>query len=455
MNRLFIDNSIGELIKKIDAKEIKPEDILRASTDNITEREEKYFAWETYQDARWKKPIPGTPMDYAPMNAEGLLRHIPIGVKDIYNTHDFPTQMGSSLWKGFTPGNDARAVYNLKRQGAVVVGKTVTAEFAVHALEKTLNPWDITKTPGTSSSGSAVAVTLGQVPLATGTQTAGSIIRPASFCGVFGCKPSFGLIPRTGMLKTTDSLDTPGFFVIHQKDLRRGFDSMRISGKDYPISDTALSDIMRQQKPAGRPWRVGFVKTHTWANTPQYAKDALENFIKDLTKRDSMNVVEATLPSVMEKTHSVHETIYNKALSYYFQNEYKQADQVSPIMNDLITTGKKIPLETYREAIEDQMQMIYAMDAYFNDFDILISLSTAGEAPDRDIVELPDPALMWTLTHLPVVSVPQFTSPAGLPFGMQVVARKYNDYLLFDFLEHIESLGVIPQKAGFAISHKD
>ncbi len=453
MNRLFIDNSIGELIKKLNTKELTPEDLLRASVDNIKELDEKYFAWESYQDSRWQKPIPSTPMDYVPMNDKGLLRHIPIGVKDIYNTHDFATQMGSSLWKGFTPGNDARAVYNLKRQGAVVVGKTVTAEFAVHALEKTLNPWDITKTPGTSSSGSAVAVSLGQVSFATGTQTAGSIIRPASFCGIYGMKPSFGLIPRTGMLKTTDSLDTPGFLVIHQKDLRRGFDSMRISGKDYPISDAALSDSARQQKPIGRPWRVGFVKTHTWTDAPQYAKDALENFIENLAKQNDITVVEASLPSLMEKTHTVHETIYNKALSYYFQNEYKQADQVSPVMNDLITKGKKISLETYREAIKDQMEMLYMMDAYFSDFDVLISLSTAGEAPDRDIVELPDPALMWTLTHLPVVSVPQFTSPAGLPFGMQVIARKYNDYLLLDFLDYLESLKCIPQKAGFAISH--
>ncbi len=453
MNRLFIDNSIGEIIEKIRTKELLPRNVMGASLENINELDSKYKAWEAYRDLNWQEPNLKNPMD-GPVLSGALLPHIPVGVKDIYNTHDFPTQMGSSLWKGFTPGNDARAVFNLKRQGGVVVGKTVTAEFAVHALEKTLNPWDITKTPGTSSSGSAVAVSLGQVPIATGTQTAGSIIRPASFCGVFGCKPSFGFIPRTGMLKTTDSLDTPGFFVIHQKDLRRGFDSMRISGKDYPVSDAALSDVTRQQKHSGRPWRVCFVKTHTWHNTPKYAKEAMENFIQKLSSQKGVVVSEAKLPSQMEHAHEVHETIYNKALSYYFQHEYTQANQISPIMRELIDRGEKVSLADYNQAISSQTEMMYAMDTFLKDYDVLISLSTAGEAPPREIAELPDPALMWTLTHLPVVSVPQFTSPSGLPFGMQVVARKYNDYLLFDFLEHIASLGIIPQKAGFAVSNK-
>ncbi len=454
MNRLFIDNTIGDLITKLRGNELSPDDLIRASLENIKETDEKYLAWETYLEDTEKKSPSTNPMDFGTINTEKLLEHIPIGVKDIYNTYDFKTQMGSSLWKGFTPGNDARAIYNLKRQGAIVVGKTVTAEFAVHALEKTKNPWDVTRTPGTSSSGSAVAITLGQVPFATGTQTAGSIVRPASFCGVYGMKPSFGLIPRTGMLKTTDSLDTLGFLTIHEQDLRRGFDSMRVSGKDYPISNTALSDSKRQKKSGDRPWRVGFVRTHTWEFAPDYAKKSIEEFIKKLSIEKGFEVIDASLPKNMERTHNVHETIYNKALSYYFQNEYKQATQVSPVMNDLIKKGNSIPLNEYTQAIEDQMTLIYEMDDFFSGFDILISLSTAGEAPLREVTELPDPALMWTFTHLPVVSVPQFFSPNGLPFGMQIVARKYNDYLLLSFLEDLRVRELIPERAGYAITHE-
>jgi Asp-tRNA(Asn)/Glu-tRNA(Gln) amidotransferase A subunit family amidase len=454
MNRLFIDNTIGDLIKKLQSNELSPDDLIRASLENIKETDAQYLAWEVYLEDAKKKSSSTNPMDYGTIDSERLLGHIPIGVKDIYNTCDFPTQMGSSLWKGFTPGNDARAVYNLKRQGAVVVGKTVTAEFAVHALEKTKNPWGVTRTPGTSSSGSAVAITLGQVPFATGTQTAGSIVRPASFCGIYGMKPSFGLIPRTGMLKTTDSLDTLGFFTIHESDLRRGFDSMRISGKDYPISNTALSDSKRQKKSPDRPWRIGFVRTHTWEFAPDYAKKSIEEFIKKLSREKGFEVIDASLPEGMRQTHVVHETIYNKALSYYFQNEYKQTAYVSPVMNDLIKKGNAIPLDTYTQALEDQMTLIYEMDDFFSDFDILISLSTSGEAPLREITEFPDSALMWTLTHLPVVSVPQFFSPNGFPFGMQVVARKYNDYLLLNFLEDLRLRELIPERAGYAITHK-
>ncbi len=449
MNNLFVKYSTQELIKMIDDGQITPEDIFRVAIENIKETDKDYLAWETSAVDNPPSSTKKAPMDYVPVDPQGTLRHIPIGIKDIYNTYDFPTQMGSVLWKGFTPGNDARAVYNLKRQGAVIVGKTVTAEFAVHALEKTKNPWDITRTPGTSSSGSAVAVSLGQVPVATGTQTAGSIVRPASFCGVYGMKPSFGLIPRTGMLKTTDSLDTPGFFTVHQKDLRIVFDAMRINGLDYPISHNILNDTARQKKPQNKKWRVGFVRTHTWDNTPSYAKSAIEKYISSISDIKELEVSEVKLPEIMGRTHITHETIYNKALSYYFQNEYKEAEQISPIMKDLITKGNLISVAEYHSATREQVEMIDAMDKAFKDLDVLISLSTAGEAPLRENVELPDPALMWTLTHLPTVSVPQFFSPTGLPFGMQVCARKYNDYLLLDFLDQLSDMEMIPHMAGY------
>ena len=455
MNKIFLEHNIGELIEKMNKGELTPADLKKAAVENIEELNPKFFAWVLYQDKNWKAPQPPAPMD-GPLVEAKLLHHIPVGVKDIYNTYDFPTQMGSPLWKGYTPGNDARTVFNLKRQGGVIIGKTITAEFAVHALNETLNPYDVTKTPGTSSSGSAVAVSLGMVPFATGSQTAGSIVRPASFCGIYGVKPSFGSLPRTGTLKTTDSLDTLGYFAIHQKDLRRGFDSMRVEGLNYPILHAALNDKERQSKSKVRPWRVGFVKTHTWDNAPKYAQEALEEYLKDLSKVNDIEVIDAVLPDSMKSAHSIHQTIYDKALSYYFKGEYKQSDFVSPIMNEIITRGKDTLLKVYTDAIQAQMNLLYDMDDFFtsNKFDVIISLSTAGEAPLRDVTELPDPALMWTLAHLPVVSVPQFKSPSKLPFGFQVVARKYNDYLLFDFLDDLVSRELIPEKAGFMIDSK-
>jgi Asp-tRNA(Asn)/Glu-tRNA(Gln) amidotransferase A subunit family amidase len=441
VNKLFLENSIGAIQQKLASGELLPADCMRAVQENIQELDSTYHAFVV-------SAVEDTPVEEV---RSGPLAHIPVGVKDIYNTADFPTQMGSRLWKDFTPGNDARAVFNLKRAGAVVAGKTVTAEFAVHALNDTLNPYDTARTPGTSSSGSAVAVSLGMVPAATGTQTAGSIVRPASFTGVYGMKPSFGLIPRTGMLKTTDSLDTLGFFAVWQEDLRRMLDAMRVSGKGYPMSNSALTDASRQQKPRGRPWRVGFARTHTWDLAEPYAKEALESFMAALATHKDIVVSDAALPAVMDEAHATHATIYDKALSYYFQNEYKRAEDISPVMQAMIEKGKRIRPTEYQAALTRQSEMIYAMDEHFKDFDVLISLSTAGAAPLRDVMETPDPSLMWTLTHLPTVAVPAFRSPEHLPFGFQVVARKYNDPLLLSFLDALRTAGTIPERASYFI----
>lgn len=446
MDKLFFDYSIGQIIKEIENKEIAPHEVTAAAFQNIRALDPKYFVWVTYGNEDLIERMRASKNEVCGKNA-CLLEHMPVAIKDIFNTADFPTQMGSLIWKNFTPGNDARAVFHLKRQGALIMGKTVTAEFAVHALNETLNPYDIGRTPGTSSSGSAVAISLGMVPAAIGSQTAGSIIRPASFCGVYGCKPSFGLIPRTGVLKTTDTLDTIGFFTAHLTDLRRVFDALRVSGRNYPFAHAALENPARQQKRDGRPWRVAFVRTHTWKNTPLYARESLEKFIRKLTTLKEVEITDALLPESMRQTHGIHEAIYNKALSYYFQREHKQANNISPVMNELIQKGNQITTEEYTKALEDQTRLICDMDSFFHDFDTLISLSTAGEAPLREVTELPDPSLMWTLTHLPAVNVPLFQSPSGLPFGLQVAARKYNDYLLFQFLDYLQKQGLILSKS--------
>ena len=181
----------------------------------------------------------------------GKLAGVPIGVKDIFSTEDMPTGMGSPIWKEFTPGNDARVVARLRLHEMIVMGKTVTAEFAVHTPNGTRNPYDIDYSPGTSSSGSAAAVAAGMVPLALGTQTAGSVIRPASYCGIFGFKPSFGLIPRTGILKTTDSLDTVGVFSRTAEDLEAFLNEAIVTGPNWPISFETISKTSAHEKGDG------------------------------------------------------------------------------------------------------------------------------------------------------------------------------------------------------------
>jgi len=449
--RSFLELTIEDILDRYRAGDLRPQDIAGITIDRVRRLDHQYHAWVTLDP---EKLLEDSRVAEERIRAGGPLRAlegIPVGIKDVMNTIDLPTQMGSPLWKGYRPKNDARVVFNVKRAGGLVAGKTDTAEFAVHTPGECVNPHDPARTPGTSSSGSAVAVALGMVPMALGTQTAGSIVRPASFCGVYGCKPSFGLIPRTGVLKTTDSLDTVGFFVGHLADMERAWEALRVHGSDYPIAHAALEDPGRQRKPADRPWRVAFVRTHTWEHAEPYAREAILRWIERLSERKDVEVVEPQLPRSMARAHEVHATIYVRALANYFQKEFESAELVSPTMNDLIRQGLRVSPEDYRQALREQEELARDMDDFMARFDAMVSLSTAGEAPPRTIVESPDPALMWTMTWLPVISAPAFTSPRGLPFGVQLVARRYNDRLLFRLAEFLHGLGLIPPSTNPAL----
>lgn len=444
MENGFLDMSISRVHAGYRQKTLTPLDVAQACIAQVEKWEPRVNAMVCFDGEKLLAQATSIASRLQSGEPLRVLEGIPVGVKDIFNTQEFPTQMGSPLWQGFTPGNDARVVFHLKREGAIIPGKTVTAEFAVHTLGQTLNPHAAERTPGTSSSGSAVAVATGMFPVAIGTQTAGSIVRPASFCGVYGCKPSFGLIPRTGSLKTTDSLDTIGYFVSQQEDLAPVFQALRVHGSNYPLSSAALADSRRQKKRAGQPWRVALVKTHVWEYAPLYAQEALCRWAGRISAEPGIEVSEVVLPPGLEEAHQVHATIYDCTLAYYFQEEYKRKELVSPIMNEIIERGQRVTPRQYQQALQRQEELAAAMDGFFQGFEAMISLSTSGEAPLREEVEKPDPALIWTLTQLPVISAPVFRSPSGLPFGAQIVARRYNDPLLFSFVDYLQSRDLVP-----------
>lgn len=368
----------------------------------------------------------------------GPLYGIPIGIKDIFNTKDFTTEMGSPLWKGFTPGNDARVVHYLNMANAIIIGKTETAEFAVHTLGKSLNPYDATRSPGTSSSGSAIAVATYMVPLALGTQTGGSIIRPASFCGIYGFKPSFGLIPRTGMLKTTDSLDQIGYFARTPQDLELIFDIVRVKGRDYPLSEAAMDDKKRQSV-SNRPWQIRLVKSPVWDKAESYAKSQLLDFVKKLSQEKDFVVNEYVLPEEFNSAHYMHQVIYAKSLSYYFRDELKNKSLVSEIFYDFAMQSKNINIEQFDKAILYQNTIRRILDDAFQGFDIVVSLSTASHAPLRNDKEIDDPSLIWTMCGNPAINIPVTRTDLGLPIGIQVVARRFNDKLLLQFVNLLKN----------------
>jgi len=435
--------SAVSLIKNGD---IQVQDLVQSCLERIDQVEPIVQAWAYLDPERALSKAEELDRKLGDGLEPGNLFGVPVGVKDIFNTFDMPTQMGSPIWKDFTPGNDARVVHYLRMDHAIIPGKTVTAEFAVHTPGPTRNPHNPEYMAGTSSTGSAVAVAANMVPLAIGTQTAGSTIRPASYTGVFGYKPSFGLLPRTAMLKTTDSLDTVGMFARSVRDLRLIFEVMRVKGVDYPIHEEMLSDPARQGV-AGK-WKVGLVRGPKWDQAETYAQEGLLEFAGRVDKAQDIEVTEVALPERLNRVHDIHAVIYDRTLAYYFKEEFRQKTLVSQAMYQIIAHGNQISLDEYLEALEEQAQIAREFDNFLaaGSLDVILDLSTGGEAlKGLESVDRPDHCLIWTFCGIPAVNLPAFMGPNRLPFGAQVVSRRYNDYVLLAFAEKLSEEGLIPK----------
>jgi Asp-tRNA(Asn)/Glu-tRNA(Gln) amidotransferase A subunit family amidase len=423
-----------------------------ACADISDEVENKVNAWTWYDRARFEESA--RKLD-AKLSAyrngsknnsklPGLLYGVPTGVKDIFNTTDMPTEHGSRCFENYMPGNDARVVTNLRRQSAIMAGKTVTAEFAVHQPGATRNPRDLGRSCGTSSSGSAAAVATGMVPIALASQTAGSTIRPASYCGIYGFKPSYGLIPRTAMLKTTDTLDSVAFMARSVDDIRLMFEIEHVIGPNYPIVDKALGNPSRRSK-GNRAWRVGVLQGPKSGLESRQVKNGIFQ-LTDALQRDGCDVAEIQLPEQFEEAYSTHELIYRKCLSYYFRMEWeKDRTLFSEKLSSMIDAGLSIPPSDYYAALKKQTVLANQFDRLMQDYDAVICPSTADEAPVG--LATPDPddhCLIFTMCYAPSMSVPILKGSSGLPVGAQIVSRRYNDYLLLEFADYLNSLAFTP-----------
>lgn len=439
----IVNYSGSKIVVKIQQGQIGIKEVVMAFADRIEKVESKVKAWKYYDRRQFLGFGEIAQRDFeSGRKKTGKLLGIPVGVKDIFNTKDMSTCMGSQIWEGFTPGNNARAVDYVLWEGGIVAGKTITAEFAVHHPGPTLNPRNPEHISGTSSSGSAAAVAAGMVPMALGTQTAGSTIRPASYCGIYGFKPSFGTIPRTGILKTLDTLDHICMLTRYAEDLRIFFDTLRVKGENFPFVHKTLDKYSRQTKKA---LKVAFIHTETWKDAQPYAKDAITNFANKLGKINQVIVEEFETIGPIKDVHRNHNLVYEKALSYYFQDEYRDhREKLSAVFLDMVERGQKISTLAYKEALQNQVETIYKLDEFFDRFDFILTLSTSGEAPGlKNPTEPQDPTLIWTYAHVPAISVPAFTGPLGLPFGAQLVTKRYDDYRLIDFVEHLYEEGII------------
>ena len=357
----------------------------------------------------------------------GALHGIPVGIKDIVDTADMPTEYGSPIHAGHRPAADATLVAKLREAGAVIMGKTVTTEFAFMSPGKTTNPHNTAHTPGGSSSGSAAAVAAGHVPLAVGSQTAGSVIRPASFCGIFGLKPSHGMISRNGVLRTSETLDQIGVFGRCLEDVALLTDSL--SGHD--AADKASYTRAKPDLGAGCRAEAPMEPNFVWLDLPfddRLADDARAGF-GELHEALGDRVETIVLPESMGNIIDHHRVIQQYEMRRHLAREFEDSpEQLSSFLREVLGQADAHGDEHYAHSLAamDTAKAFFA--ELFNDYDAVLTPSAAGEAP-VGLERTGDPIFctMWTSCGLPSLSLPLLNGAQGLPIGVQLVAGLEQD----------------------------
>ena len=355
-------------------------------------------------------------------------------MKDIIDTADLPTEQGSAVYAGRRPPADAACVRRLRDAGAVVLGKTVTTEFATYQPARTANPLDPSRTPGGSSSGSAAAVADGMVPLALGSQTAGSTIRPASFCGILGFKPTHGAIDLTGVFELSARLDTLGLFARTPEDLAR------LAGVLLPGAAARPSEAAPPREAAppavvapalSAPPRLAFVRTAHWEEADASGRAAVESAAERLARAGAA-VEEAMLPAAFEALPAAQDTIMAVDASRSLAREREQhADRLSEPLRDLLARGAATSVDDYAAAVALADRCRASLDDVFAGFDAVLTPAARGEAPvGLDSTGDPLFCRAWTLLGTPAISVPGMTGSSGMPVGMQLVGRPGADWAL-------------------------
>jgi Asp-tRNA(Asn)/Glu-tRNA(Gln) amidotransferase A subunit family amidase len=407
--------SCSEIVQGIAAGKFTAEAVTRDCLDRIKAREDTVKAWATIDPEH--ALAQARALDRGPRR--GALHGVPIGVKDVIDTVDLPTEMGSPIYKGHRAACDAACVAVARAAGAVILGKTVTAEFAGMFPGPTTNPHNPAHTPGGSSSGSAAAVADCMVPAAFGTQTGGSVLRPAAFCGAVGYKPTFNLINRSGIKFAAESLDTIGV-------ITRTIDDAEL------VTGAVIGKEPARRTMESAP-RLGLCRTPLWDTAQPETKHAVEDAAKRLSAAGA-SVREITLPDEFSRLfHASRETMNNYERSKSMAADFAaHGERISKVLSDRIKLGMAMPHDEYLAALRLAEDCRAKIDLAFEGLDAMISPCVKGEAP-RGLNPTGDPAFQqfWTVLYGPTMSLPTHRGPNGLPVGLQVVARRYDDDRLF------------------------
>jgi amidase len=395
-------NQLGaaDAADRIAAGKLTSEALVRACLERIEERESEVKAWAFVDPdlaiAQAKMRDSQSPI--------GPLHGVPIGIKDNIDTEDMPTEYGSPLYAGHRPAMDAATVVRLRAQGAVILGKTRTTEFACPFPTITRNPHDLNRTPGVSSAGSAASVADFMVPLANGTQTGGSVIRPASLCGLYGFKGSLNALDRAGIRHLKPSIDTLGLFARSLADIALMRGALVVGGN---------TKIRR----SGKAPRIGVARTHVWPQAKPESVKAIE------VAQSLLGVDDVELPALFEETMKRFGIITRyEGLRTTDQVVLDNLDKINSWSREGIEGGRNLTRADFDAATHEAEGTRVALDHVFADYDVLITPAAAGEAP-TDLAAIEGGAFntLWTHMYVPCLTIPAFVGPNGMPVGLQVV----------------------------------
>ncbi|MFQ6019020.1 MAG: amidase [Kiloniellaceae bacterium] len=406
---------------------IKSADLVEACLARISERDDEVQAW-AHLDPEFARTQARARDDFREAGHDiGPLHGLPVGIKDIFDTRELPTENGTALDAGRQPTENCSVVNQLKEAGAVIMGKTVTTELAVYHPGKTRNPHNPGHTPGGSSSGSAAAVAAGMVPLAVGTQTNGSVIRPGSFCGVYGFKPTHGRISRHGVLLQSPYLDQVGVYARSIADLALVAESlMAYDDRDPDMRPTSRPHLV--ETVAGGPPvtpTLAFVKSPVWDQAEAATKEAFAE-LADVLGDDCDEV---DLPEPFDSAVELHRTIMHADLAKNFAGYYARGkEELSAVLRDMIENGQEVRAVDYNRAVDWRGVLNAGLDRVFERYDAIMTPATAGEAPaGLESTGSPVFCTLWTYCGTPAVTLPLMEGPSGLPLGVQLVGPRGDD----------------------------
>ena len=423
----LIKISAVNALEMMERGEITSEKYVTAFLEHIKNREPEVGAWifldpemalqqAREADKRRRDKIPGK------------LNGLPIGIKDIIDTKDMPTENGSLIHKDRRPPEDAHLVKLLRDAGAVIMGKCVTTEFALSAPGKTKNPKDLECTPGGSSSGSAAAVSDYMIPLAIGSQTGGSVLRPASFTGILGLKPTFGTISRSGMSPISERLDHPGIYANSIDDIR--LVASVILSYDKKDLDMDSNYSFRNASNLKKPLKFAFIKGPVWGSGDHDMQEKVKQFVDN----SNLEIASVELGDDFIEAARCHEIIMNGSISRSLANYYENnKSKLHPFTITRFESGKSVSTNSYIDAIEKAKKMKQTLSEIFLKFDAIITPAAPGQAP-RDLMNTGNAIFngYWTMLGVPAISLPLLEGKDGLPIGIQVITSWNKEAELLD-----------------------